>query len=363
MSEGLKLKIQQLSPIPLDAELSCAPGEVLALVGPSGSGKSTLLRSIAGLYQVQNGAISCDGDVWLDSTKRINQPTAQRRVGMVFQSFALFPHLSALENVAEAMLDLPRKQRLKQAQAWLDRVHLHDLKNRLPHQLSGGQQQRVALARALARQPRVLLMDEPFSAVDRATRESLYQELAELRNELLMPVILVTHDLDEATLLSDRMCILSEGNTLQTDTPDQILQAPKSTKVARLLGMRNLFNGRVVEQNADATILEWGALRLTIRRQNEYSVGTTVSWGLPTSGVLLMPTSKQVGTTFDNQIPVNIEKMLSLGEQFRVTLLGQQGRLTMNVPRHIAQRYGLLEGQALIVRLRGDTVHLMPYEA
>ncbi|HEX5842121.1 MAG TPA: ABC transporter ATP-binding protein [Pseudomonas sp.] len=360
MTDGLQLQLQQTAPIPLAAQLSCAPGEVLALVGPSGSGKSTLLRSIAGLYQPVNGSIRCGGETWFDSQRGIAVPTMRRRVGMVFQHFALFPHLSAQQNVAEALLDYPPGERMARARAWLERVHLHGLGERLPHQLSGGQQQRVAVARALAREPKVLLLDEPFSAVDRATREALYGELAELREELRMPVVLVTHDLDEATLLADRMCILAAGQTLQVDTPERLLQAPASPAVARLLGMRNLFEGRVLGHGADHSLLAWAGNSLKVRAQPQLPVGAAVSWVMPVSGVLLMPLNQRPGTPLDNRVAVHIERLLPLGEQFRVSLLaaGAQ-RLSMNVPRHVAQRYGLAVGQALEVRLRGETIHLM----
>ena len=360
MTEGLHLDLQQDSPIPLAAQISCAPGEVLALVGPSGSGKSTLLRSIAGLYRPANGSIRCGGETWFDSGRGIAVPTMRRRVGMVFQHFALFPHLSARHNVAEALLDYPPAERMARAQAWLERVHLHDLGERLPHQLSGGQQQRVAVARALAREPKVLLLDEPFSAVDRSTREALYGELAELREELRMPVVLVTHDLDEATLLADRMCILAAGQTLQADTPDRLMQAPATAEVARLLGMRNMSSGRLLGHAADHSLLAWGEYRLKVRAQPQLAVGQQVAWVMPTSGVLLMPLNQRPGTPLDNRVAVRIERLLSLGEQYRVTLLAGAERLSMNVPRHVAQRYGLEVGQAIEVRLRGETIHLMP---
>ena len=359
MTEGLQLDLRQSSPIPLNAQISCAPGEVLALVGPSGSGKSTLLRSIAGLYRPHTGSIRCGGETWFDSARGIDKPTMHRRIGMVFQHFALFPHLSALHNVAEALRDYPEAERLARAEAWLERVHLHGLGERLPHRLSGGQQQRVAVARALAREPKVLLLDEPFSAVDRATREALYGELTELREELRMPVLLVTHDLDEATLLADRMCILSAGSTLQADSTDRLLQAPASAEVARLLGMRNLFGGRLAGHTADHSLLAWGGQILKVRAQPQLAVGQAVDWAMPTSGVLLMPLNERPGTALDNRVAVRIERLLPLGEQFRVSLSAGADRLYMNVPRHVAQRYGLAVGQAIDVRLRGETIHVM----
>ncbi|RXE51774.1 MULTISPECIES: ABC transporter ATP-binding protein [Pseudomonas fluorescens group] len=356
---GLHLKVQQDGPIALDAELACEPGEVLALVGPSGSGKSTLLRCIAGLYTPEHGRIQCDGEPWFDSQTGYCVPTAKRRIGMVFQHYALFPHLSALENIMEAMRELSADQRLNRAHALIERLHLNGLAQRRPHELSGGQQQRVAVARALAREPKVLLLDEPFSAVDRATRESLYNELAELRRELRMPVVLVTHDLDEATLLADRMCILSSGSTLQAGQPDQLMQAPGSIEVARLVGMRNVFVGRVIEHAATHSLLEWHGQMLKVRAQPQWPMGDLVGWGLPTSGVLLMPQTHEPAE-MDNTVSVEVERLLSLGEHIRALLRLGDDLIAMNVPRHLAQRYELAEGQRIAVRLRGETIHLMP---
>lgn len=360
MSDGLHVHLKQDAPIPLDTTIHCAAGEVLALVGPSGSGKSTLLRCIAGLHKAKNGRIVCGDDVWFDSSTQVNVATAKRRIGMVFQQFALFPHLSALENIAEAMLQYSKPERLVRAQRWLERVHLDDLGHRLPRQLSGGQQQRVAVARALAREPEVLLLDEPFSAVDRSTRESLYQELSELRDELKMPVILVTHDIDEATLLADRMSILDEGKILQTDTPDQLLQAPNSYKVARLMGMRNIFTGRVLAQENTHTLIDWQGSPLRVSTHSHYAAGSAITWAMPTSGVLLMPSRARSTDALDNIVDVQVQTMLALGEQYRISVLHRGQPLTMSVPRHIAQRYKLELDQHLQVRLRGETIHLMP---
>jgi molybdate transport system ATP-binding protein len=234
---SLHVSLRQLGPITLDVAFSVAPSEILALVGPSGSGKSTTLRAIAGLYAPQDGHIVCNGSVWLDRKAGINLPACERRVGMVFQSYALFPHLTAMENVVEALGDVPAKGRRREAHDLLRRMHLDGLEDRKPSALSGGQQQRVAVARALARRPKVLLLDEPFSAVDRVTRRKLRGELIELRRELSMPVILVTHDLDDVVRLADRMCVLSGGRILQTGAVDEVMAGPASTTVAELLDL------------------------------------------------------------------------------------------------------------------------------
>jgi molybdate transport system ATP-binding protein len=234
---GLYVRLRQLGPIPLDVDLSCRDGELLALVGPSGAGKSTVLRAIAGLYRPQAGRIVCAGEVWFDTAAGIDLPPHRRRAGMVFQSYALFPHMTALGNVRAALAHRPRAERTKQARDLLALVHLDRLEHRYPANLSGGQQQRVAVARALAREPAVLLLDEPFSAVDRRTRRKLHAELAEMRQAVRIPIILVTHDLDEAAKLADRICVLDRGETLQTGCPAEVLAKPAGPRVAAALDL------------------------------------------------------------------------------------------------------------------------------
>lgn len=233
---GLAVSLRQDGPIALDLSFSVGPGKLMALVGPSGSGKTTALRSVAGLYTPAFGRVTCQGRVWLDTEERLNTPTRDRRVGLVFQSYALFPHLTALENVMEALGELPRAARRLEARRLLGRMHLEGFDDRRPAQLSGGQQQRVAVARALARRPDVLLLDEPFSAVDRSARRKLRQELAELRRDLPMPTILVTHDLDDVVRLADDVCVLSGGKILQRGPVAEVMNNP-SVAVAELLDL------------------------------------------------------------------------------------------------------------------------------
>jgi molybdate transport system ATP-binding protein len=209
--------------MPLDVEFAAAPGEVTALVGPSGSGKTSTLRAIAGFMRPANGTIACGGEMWLDTAAGIDVPARRRRAGFVMQAYALFPHMSALENVMAALGDLPWNARREAGSALLARVHLDGLADRKPWQLSGGQQQRVAVARALARRPRVLLLDEPFSAVDQPTRQRLQSEMIELRGTLSMPIVLVTHNVDEVARLADTMVLLTEGRALASGTVNEVL--------------------------------------------------------------------------------------------------------------------------------------------
>ncbi|RGP35211.1 molybdenum ABC transporter ATP-binding protein [Pseudotabrizicola alkalilacus] len=229
----LSVSIRADAPIPLDLAFDVAPGELMALVGPSGSGKTTILRSIAGLWTPTTARVSAGGGVWLDTQARVNLPPHRRKVGIVFQSYALFPHMTAAQNVMAAMPIADRDE----AERLLALVNLHDLSDRKPAQLSGGQQQRVAVARALARRPDVLLLDEPFSAVDRATREKLHAGIIALRAHLNMPVVLVTHDMNEAQLLADRMLVIDRGRSLRGGTTAQVMADPEAL---RAMGIREV---------------------------------------------------------------------------------------------------------------------------
>lgn len=281
---ALQVRLLQTAPIPLDAEFVCEAGEMLALVGPSGSGKTTILRTIAGLARCENAFVCCGGTVWTDTANSIALSLQSRRVGLVFQSYALFPHLTALENIA---LACRRDDRTSRARALLARVRLDGLDDRRPAQLSGGQQQRVALARALAREPQVLLLDEPFAAVDQVTRQDLYVELAQLRRSLSMPIVLVTHDLSEAQRLADTIVILDAGTTLQTGTPQHVLRRPRNARVAKLLGLHNHFDGVFHRSGEDQhwSELTWGTssdgVHLPVIDKHRIEDGARVTWTIP----------------------------------------------------------------------------------
>lgn len=231
------MRVKQTSPVVLDAGISCEPHRLLALIGPSGSGKTTLLQVIAGLRPCSEGEISVGGDIWLSTAKGIRKSPQERGVGFVFQDYALFPHLNALQNVAIALGPIAKSDAQEKARELLARVHLEGLEQRRPHQLSGGERQRVAIARALARSPRVLLLDEPFSAIDRMTRVSLRKDLTTLKASLSIPIVFVTHDIDEAMQLADTVTILDRGRTLQTGAPDEVRAHPASDRVVRILGL------------------------------------------------------------------------------------------------------------------------------
>ena len=224
----------------LDAAFEAA-NELVVLYGRSGSGKSLTLRAVAGLVRPEAGRIEIGGRAVFDAASGLDLPPQQRRVGYVIQELALFPHLSAREN---ALIGLERDPEAPaRYEALRDLLSIGGIDDRRPRALSGGQQQRVALARALVRRSEVLLLDEPFSALDEALRADLRAELLRLRRELELPIAFVTHDLREAHLLADRVAVIDEGRVLQFAPRDEVFRRPSSRRVAELTGIANIFAG------------------------------------------------------------------------------------------------------------------------
>jgi molybdate transport system ATP-binding protein len=383
-SRGLHVSLRCTSPVPLQAEFDCAPGELVALVGPSGSGKTTLLRAIAGLFQsphLQGHVTMGDGAgsaAWFDSAKGIHLSPQARRAGLVFQQYALFPHLSALDNIAvcaDAGYSAAHKQ--SQASALLERMGLAALAQRLPHQLSGGQQQRVALARALVRllpspslcagqraAPGVLLLDEPFSAVD-----------AQLHASLQLPIVLVTHDLAEARRLADRIVIMDGGATLQSGPPEHLLRSPRNARVAQLVGIHNHFGGQFYRAdspshtaNTTNTVsmgrLRWGSVDLQVVDKEKIDTDTAVTWVVAGDGAQILAAMPQQPIATDNYLPCRLVEMLPLGEicLCRLTVDGAPAQevVTLNVPSALLRSIQAHIASPLVLHLEAQALHIMP---
>jgi len=236
--------------------LSVRPGEFVALLGPSGCGKTTVLRALSGLEQVNGGSILIDGvDV-------VDVPVNKRDIGMVFQSYSLFPHLTSIENVEFGlrMRKVPSADRRSRAAEALELVGLGDLAGRYAHQLSGGQQQRIALARALVTRPRVLLLDEPLSALDAKVRVQLRDEIRRIQTDLGITTLFVTHDQEEALAVADRVAVMRDGNIEQIGTPEELYTSPTTAFVAAFVGLSNrmpatLSSGRVTLYGETLSVL------------------------------------------------------------------------------------------------------------
>jgi molybdate transport system ATP-binding protein len=364
MSGGLEVRLEQVGPIPLAAEFTCPRGQLLALVGPSGSGKTTILRCIAGLQRPTIGHVACDDTTLLDTDTNIDLPPQQRQVGMVFQDYALFPHLSALDNVRLVLRDLPEDEREARARGWLARTRVAGLETRHPGQLSGGEQQRVALARALARNPAMLLLDEPFSAVDQVTRHRLRLELADLARDLEVPIVLVTHDLDEASMLADQICVLRRGRTLQQGPPEEVLARPVSAEVARLIDRRNIHVAQVTGHDPGGgwSEISWGGCTLRGTHAPNFAAGEKVSWCIASTDVLLIP-DRARREDGENGFDTRVIGLLRGGALSQAVLKCSSAPgllLHMTVPTRVARRHALTVGRELRVSLPREAIHIMP---
>lgn len=355
--KALSVRLENYRGIPLQVQLECDAGRVLAIVGPSGSGKTTVLRSIAGLFRPETGLIQCHDQIWLDTGRNIFIPPKQRHVGMLFQNYALFPHLSVRRNITIAM----QKNAAVHVDDLLASVNLHGLEDRIPATLSGGQQQRVALARALARQPDVLLLDEPFSAVDQVTRRKLRLELKQLIRALDIPIILVTHDLDEAAMLSDTLCVLHNGSSLQIGTPDEVLQAPNSSLVARLMDVRNLFQGRVIDQDGQTTRIDWAGYTLEIARSITLHKNQIIHWCITADKVLLHRRVQPSRGIHENPVSGQICELVKVAGVTNVIVSLDTNpaiKLHMDLPPHVVERNQLRVGEQIGMSLLKNAIHI-----
>lgn len=265
--------------------------EILSLVGPSGSGKSMTLQCISGLLKPDTGHICLNNRVLFDSAAKINIPPQKRRIGYLFQNYTLFPHMTVYENVAFGISHLEQKEIKQRVNDLLAKMRLSGFERRYPAQLSGGQQQRVALARALAPEPELLLLDEPFSALDTQVKRKLEDEIINIQRFYQGNVIFVTHNLEEAYRLSSQIAVYDNGSILQVGAKQDLISAPADRQVARLTGVKNLMSGIIKElDTAGATALVWvpklgGQLRVSLKKplagsQNQLSENQEIVVGI-----------------------------------------------------------------------------------
>jgi molybdate transport system ATP-binding protein len=316
--------------------------ETVALVGPSGAGKSSLLRTIAGLLRPERGVVRLGGQAWLDTAAGIDLPPERRSVGLVFQEYALFPHLSVRRNVAFGGES--------RADELIERLRIAPLADARPAELSGGERQRVALARALARDPAVLLLDEPLSALDAHTKASVRSELAELLRELSLPTLLVTHDFEDAASLADRVGVLVGGEILQLGSTAELLAAPASDFVARFTGA-NLLTGsaRPGPDGLTEVLLDTGA------------VAYSTDAGSGRVGLAVYPWEISLardapGDSALNHLSAPVQSLVELGNRMRIRV----GPLTAEVTASSAGRLGLREGELVVASFKATAARLVP---
>lgn len=311
---------------------SVAEGEMIGFLGPSGSGKTTLLRIIAGLEVQDSGTIRVRGE----SVDKL--PVQERGIGFVFQNYALFKHMTVFENVAfglrvQKYSSLEVQQRVQEV---LSLVRLNELENRYPHQLSGGQAQRVALARALAPRPKVLLLDEPFAAIDTQVRRELRKWIRQIHDEVGITSIFVTHDQEEALEIADRVLVMNAGRIEQLGTPQEVYESPSSLFVASFVGEANHFHGKVQNQGLHA-----GPLKFTIERAIDSK---------PVD-VIVRPADVQIrAATHDDVVTGSIARVVYKGTQYGVEICLDEGP-QVTAYCEIAQRALLEIGQRVAVQV------------
>ena len=328
-----------------DVTIDIPSGELVALLGPSGCGKTTLLRIIAGLEQADAGQILLAGDDASDHHVR------DRRVGFVFQHYALFRHMTVFDNVAFGLRVKPRKLRPNAAEIkrrvtrLLDLVQLGWLADRYPSQLSGGQRQRIALARALAVEPKVLLLDEPFGALDAKVRKELRRWLRQLHDEFHVTSVFVTHDQEEALEVSDRVVLMNKGRVEQIGTPDEVYDYPATSFVTSFLGSVNLFHGRVEDGH-----LHIGEHALVVGDQ-QGATETAVGFVRPHEFDVLPVDAP------GNGLPARIQRVIAIGPLAQLELTGQNGDLLeVAMLRDTLSVLGLREGDHVSLRPRNIRV-------
>jgi spermidine/putrescine transport system ATP-binding protein len=306
--------------------LDVARNEFLTLLGPSGCGKTTLLHAISGFVELDRGT------VWIDGEDMTDRPPHRRPVNTVFQSYALFPHMSVSDNVGYA-LDIahtPRQERNRRVGEALALVGLGGLESRMPRQLSGGQQQRVALARAVVARPKLLLLDEPLSALDRNLRQAMQIELKTLQAELGISFIFVTHDQEEALTMSNRVAVLDRGVIQQIDTPRKVYNRPSNAFVASFIGASNLFRGTVRRDGPGIVIVSLDGEAI---RANANGANTPIEGGLITA--LIRPEQFSIASRANGQpsasIDISVEQIVFTGSNYEIIGRTAAGRKVVAV--------------------------------
>ncbi len=358
----LRLAVRKsLKPFQLHLDLE-AGHEILVLFGPSGAGKSLTLQCLAGLVRPDEGYIVLGDRVLFDSTRRIELPPQARNLGYLFQGYTLFPHLTLDQNIAFGLEHLPASEVERRVKEMITLLRLDGLERRYPHQLSGGEQQRAALARALARGPELLLLDEPFSALDHNARERLRHDLLRIHRLFRPTILFVTHSLEEAYLLGDRIAILSEGTLLQVGTPEEVLTRPRNRAVAQITATRNFLKGRIVERGpGEATVLCRGLLLRIPLEEGE--VGQEVEFCVRPEHVRLVWPERAARreNLLQGWIVQAINRGLNRTLFFKVDgWEGQEYDLEIHVADYIYRLMGLEEGKRALVYLPLEFINVFP---
>jgi molybdate transport system ATP-binding protein len=356
VSEALRVAASMpLRDFSLEVDLEVSAARRLALVGSSGAGKTTVLRLIAGLLSPAAGRVGLGEETWLDTTAAVDLPPERRRCGYVFQDYALFPRMSAWRNVAYGMRSTPRRERRARARELLERFGIAALAEAHPGNLSGGERQRVALVRALAAEPRALLLDEPLSALDPATRRGSLRELHSLLDRLPIPVLLVTHSFDEAALLADDLAVLDRGAVVQTGAAAEISARPGSAFVADFAGAAVLHGEASGEPGGLSVVrLRGGGEVRSVDRAGGPVAVSVFPWEIS-----LEPAGPAPPDSMLNRVEGEIASVTTVGNRTRVGLLIPQP-LSVEVTGRSAAAMDLRPGGRVTAAWKASATKLIP---
>lgn len=337
-------------------QMTLEPPTVLILFGPSGSGKTTVLRCVAGLEWPERGLIRFQDETWLDTRAGVRFPPQHRALGFMPQDYALFPTYSVAGNIAYGLGMLTSDEQRRRVAEVLALLQLQGMEDLRPAQLSGGQQQRLALARTIARRPRLLLLDEPLSALDAPTRSSLRGELRELLKRLGIPSVVVTHDWGEALALGDQMVVMDRGLVLQIGPPQEVFSRPRNAEVARVVGVETVVQGRIVESAKDLVVVAIEGARLIALATEE--AGADVFVCIRAEDVVL-ETAGAGAISARNRLTGTVREISPMGALVRVGV-DCGFPLSALVTRSAIDELRLAPGAPVVAAVKAGAIHLVP---
>ncbi|MFQ6088222.1 MAG: ABC transporter ATP-binding protein [Candidatus Methanofastidiosia archaeon] len=326
--------------------------EIVVLYGPTGSGKSLALNCISGISKPDSGFIEVSGTIFYDSKRKVSLSMNRRGVGYVFQDYALFPHMNVFENITYGM----RKFDEGKFKELLETLRLKGLERRYPFELSGGQKQRVALGRALALNPKILLLDEPFSALDSQVREKLRLDFLRLYREFKIPTILVTHNVSDAFTLAERIAVINDGVIEQFDSKGQVFNHPKTRNVARFVGCKNIFDAKVCNISDEGSMVETENFK--VKTKYRYGLSKNVILVIRPEDIFIVSESSKLENTFHGKIV----QMLNHGTSVRIyfSFTEKDFDFILDVPTQKTKRLNLEVSKRISVCLKKESIHLIP---
>lgn len=364
MSLGFELK-KKLQGFSVDVGLR-VDEELMVLFGPSGAGKTMILKMISGLVRPDEGVVEVSSARLFDSREGVDLPIRSRRIGYVFQDYALFPHKTVFGNISYGIDYLDDSEIKSRVGELVELMRLGGLEGRYPHELSGGQKQRTALARTLATSPRVLLLDEPFSALDYQVREKLRSDLLNIHKLYPITTVLVTHDLEEAFMLGKRISVINNGKIEQTGSREDVFYRPRTRNVARFMGVKNIFSGTVAGFDSAHTIIrsrELGDIKAHTPEGASYGVGKEVSFCIrPEEVIVIRPDKVLDNRVQDNLFEGEITETTGKGSTHTMYMrIGSGGALLkIELPNFVLRKLALATGKRIRVSLKKEDIWIIP---